>query len=108
MAKLASGQIEVTRTDRWAVRRRIAGYTRPRLSDWLLYGIYEHLLDLASPTGPSSQLEAHLYSWELAEDLKVSRATISRWVPRLEALGLLEVEWTVSDCSPNIFTLLKP
>lgn len=107
MAKLASGRIQANRKDRWAVRRRIAGYTRAKLADWLLYAIYEHLLDLASPSD-SSPSEAHLYSWELAEDLHVSRATISRWVARLEVLGLLKVKWTASDCSPNIFTLLKP
>ena len=105
MARLESGYVEAKRADRWAVRRRIA---RMRLGDWILYGIYEHLSDLAAPAGTSLEPQARLYFWELAEDFNVSRSTITRRIVRLEKIGLIKVKRTTSKCSPNTFTLLKP
>jgi len=105
MARLQSGRVEAKRADRWAVRSKIA---RRRLGDWILYGIYEHLSDLAAPADTSLEPEARLYFWELAEDFNVSRSTITRRIGRLEKMGLLKVKRTTSDCSPNTFTLLKP
>jgi hypothetical protein len=105
MARLESGCVEGKRADRWAVRRRIA---RMRLGDWILYGIYEHLSDLAAPVGTSLEPQVRLYFWELAEDFHVSRSTIARRIGRLEKIGLLKVKRTTSKCSPNTFTLLKP
>lgn len=105
MARLESGCVEVKRADRWAVRSKIA---RRRLGDWILYGIYEHLSDLAAPAGASLEPQARLYFWELAEDFNVSRSTIKRRIDRLETMGLLRVKRTTSDRLPNTFTLLKP
>ena len=105
MARLGSGCVEAKRADRWAVRRRIA---RMRLGDWILYGIYEHLSDLATPDRTSLEPQARLYFWELAEDFNVSRSTITRRIGRLEKIGLLKVKRTTSKRSPNTFTLLKP
>jgi DNA-binding MarR family transcriptional regulator len=105
MAKLQSGRVDAKRAHRWAVRSTIA---RRKLGDWILYGIYEHLSDLATPAGTTGEPQARLYFWELAEDLKVSRNTIKRRIDRLEKMGLLKVKRATSDCSPNIFVLLTP
>lgn len=105
MARLQSGRVEAKRADRWAVRSKIA---RRGLGDWILYGIYEHLSDLAAPADTSLEPEARLYFWELEEDFNVSRSTIKRRIDRLEQMGLLKVKRTSSNCSPNTFTLLKP
>jgi hypothetical protein len=105
LTKLVSGSIRLTRRERWAVRKKIA---EVRGSKWPLYALYEHLIDLASPIPSSNQLSVKLHHWELAEDLRVSDSTISRWLRRLKQIGLIHLVPAKSDVSPAIVTLPRP
>ena len=71
---LQIGFVQEKRANRWAVRNH---------GDPLLYSLYEHIFDLAKFRG-HYRGRALIYFWELAQDLRVNCATVSRKVRRLE------------------------
>jgi hypothetical protein len=90
---LQIGFVQAKRADRWAVRRH---------QDWLMYAIYEHLFDTARFRG-RYRGTALLFLWEIAEDLNVNVATVSRKLRKLEKLDFIQFGRSKSDCFPNTF-----
>lgn len=95
MRDLDIGFIQAKRSDRWAVRKT---------KDSLMYTLYEHLFDLAKFRG-AYRGRALVYCWELAQDLGVNPATITRKIRKLEELGFIWVRRSKSDCFPTVFGL---
>jgi hypothetical protein len=90
---LQIGVVQAKRADRWAVRRH---------QDWLMYAIFEHLFDTAKFRG-KYRGTALLFLWEIAEDLNVNVATVSRKLRKLEQLHFIQFGRSKSDCFPNTF-----
>lgn len=93
---LQIGFVQEKRANRWAVRNH---------GDPLLYSLYEHIFDLAKFRG-HYRGRALIYFWELAQDLRVNCATVSRKVRRLEELGFIWVRRAKSDVFPSMFGII--
>ena len=93
---LQIGFVQEKRANRWVVREH---------GDYLMYAIYEHIFDLAKFSG-RYRGRALIYFWELADDLKVNCATVSRKVRRLEELGFIWVRRAKSDVFPSMFGVI--
>jgi len=96
MKALQVGFVQEKRANRWAVRGR---------RDPLLYAVFEHIFDLAKFRG-RYRGRALIYFWEIAEDLNVNCATITRKVRRLEELGFIWVRRARSDVFPSVFCII--
>jgi DNA-binding MarR family transcriptional regulator len=94
--QLEIGFVQARRADRWAVRKH---------GDWLLYTVYEHLFDLARFRG-WRRGQALVFLWEIAADLNVNVATVSRKIRKLEELGFIRSSRSKSDCFPNAIHIL--
>lgn len=94
---LRVGFVQENRADRWAVRSH---------RDWLMYSLYEHLFDLARFRG-RDRGHALVFLWEVALDLDVDVATVSRKIRKLEDLGFVRFDRSKSDCFPNVLHILR-